>query len=146
MEVLASKGIATRALVRDTAKATGSAAIAGLGSTTEVRPALRVPATPPGHLCKTCAHIVHSRCEALALSRLAAHRRSSYRCCASWASCATQVVRGDVTHFGSLPPAMEDVSAVICCTGARDVSNPLSPFLVDFEVRLAPSASSGPWA
>lgn len=47
----------------------------------------------------------------------------------------TEVLRGDVYQFASLPPALEDgVNAIICCTGASDFSDPLAPFKVDYEV------------
>ncbi|GFR44074.1 hypothetical protein Agub_g5234 [Astrephomene gubernaculifera] len=45
-------------------------------------------------------------------------------------------VWGDVTQYGSLPPAMEGCTAVVCCTGARDASDPLGPFNVDYQGTL----------
>ncbi|EFJ41522.1 hypothetical protein VOLCADRAFT_107678 [Volvox carteri f. nagariensis] len=48
----------------------------------------------------------------------------------------TELVRGDVFQFASLPPAMEDCTAVICCTGARDPRDPLGPFNVDYQGTL----------
>jgi hypothetical protein len=152
VEVLASKGIATRALVRDTAKATGSAALAGLGSTTEVKAAQT--ACPSPSMALFCLDLIALESDASQPAPFA-HRcwtaapsvpRPSARPPQPTASApkpmppnkprrlVAQVVRGDVTQFGSLPPAMDGVDAVVCCTGARDVSNPLSPFLVDFEV------------
>lgn len=47
----------------------------------------------------------------------------------------TEVVRGDVFQFASLPPALEGCTAVICCTGASDPRDPLGPFNVDYQVR-----------
>ncbi|GIL82891.1 hypothetical protein Vretimale_8390 [Volvox reticuliferus] len=49
---------------------------------------------------------------------------------------STEMVRGDVFQFASLPPALEGCTAVICCTGARDPRDPLGPFNVDFQGTL----------
>ncbi|GLC67258.1 hypothetical protein PLESTF_000534300 [Pleodorina starrii] len=48
----------------------------------------------------------------------------------------TEVLRGDVFQYGSLPPAMEGCTAVICCTGAGDPRDPLGPFNVDYQGTL----------
>ncbi|PNH07301.1 hypothetical protein TSOC_006254, partial [Tetrabaena socialis] len=79
VELLAARGVAVRALARDTSKAGSS--LAGLGAT-------------------------------------------------------TTVVRADVSNFASLPPAMDGCTALICCTGAKDASDPLGPFTVDFQGTL----------
>lgn len=47
---------------------------------------------------------------------------------------ASQVVRGDVFQYASLPPALDGCAAVVCCTGASDPRDPLGPFNVDFQV------------
>ncbi|KXZ53653.1 hypothetical protein GPECTOR_6g570 [Gonium pectorale] len=47
-----------------------------------------------------------------------------------------EAVRGDVTVFASLPPAMDGVSTVVCATGARDPRDPLGPFNVDYQGTL----------
>ncbi|PNW81287.1 hypothetical protein CHLRE_07g349700v5 [Chlamydomonas reinhardtii] len=82
VDVLSSRGVPVRALVRDVSKATsGSGLLAGVGSTTEV-------------------------------------------------------VRGDVFQYASLPPALDGCAAVVCCTGASDPRDPLGPFNVDFQGTL----------
>ncbi|KAG2496346.1 hypothetical protein HYH03_005576 [Edaphochlamys debaryana] len=48
----------------------------------------------------------------------------------------TEIVRGDVFQFGSLPPALDGCSSLVVCTGARDPTDPLGPFNVDYQGTL----------
>lgn len=78
-------------------------------------------------------HCIHIRCAGLM------HHAVMYCPYGTINSCMmllSQVVRGDVYQFASLPSAVEGCDAVICCTGARDPSNPFGPFNVDFQGTL----------
>lgn len=46
----------------------------------------------------------------------------------------TEVIKGDVYQFATLPAAMAGCDAIVCCTGARDARDPLGPFTVDYQV------------
>lgn len=48
----------------------------------------------------------------------------------------TEIIKGDVYEYGSLPPALAGANAIICATGARDVADPLGPLKVDYEGTL----------